>query len=68
MLVLSRKVNEEIVIAGNIRIKVLEVLGNRVNLGIEAPAHVPVLREELRTREQRPSVNGLHKPQAGVCN
>lgn len=47
MLVLSRKLNEEIVIAGNIRIKVLEVSGNRVRLGVDAPAQVPIARQEL---------------------
>ena len=47
MLVLSRKSNEEIVIGSNIRVKVLEIKGNRVRLGICAPDQVPVMREEL---------------------
>lgn len=47
MLVLSRKLNETIVIDGNIRITVVGLRGNHVRLGIEAPARVPVLREEL---------------------
>ena len=50
MLVLSRKSNEEIVIGSNIRVKVLEISGNRVRLGISAPNHVPVLREEIFAR------------------
>lgn len=50
MLVLSRKWNEEIIIAGNIRIKVLEITGNRVRLGVSAPDDVPVLREEICTQ------------------
>jgi carbon storage regulator len=48
MLVLSRKRNETIVINGDIRIMVVDVHGNRVRLGIEAPDTVRVLREELR--------------------
>lgn len=48
MLVLSRKVNEEIVIAGNIRVKVIEVKGNQVRLGIMAPSEVPVHRAEVQ--------------------
>lgn len=50
MLVLTRKLNEEVVIAGNIRLKVLEISGNRVRLGISAPNHVPVIRGELMAR------------------
>ena len=47
MLVLSRKLDEAIVIDGNIRIKILDIRGKHVRLGIEAPGHVPVFREEL---------------------
>ena len=48
MLVLSRKKNESIVIGDNIVVKVVEVHGNRVRLGIEAPADVVVHRGELQ--------------------
>ena len=47
MLVLGRKVHETITISDNIRITVLRVSGNRVRLGVEAPEHVNVIREEL---------------------
>lgn len=47
MLILSRKLNEAIVIGGDTRITVVGVHGNHVRLGIEAPDEVPVLREEL---------------------
>jgi carbon storage regulator len=47
MLVLSRKIGEEIIIAGNIRVKVVAVNGNRVRLGIVAPEDVTVDREEI---------------------
>ncbi len=47
MLVLSRKPGEAIVIGGGIRLRVLEVRGNHVRLGVEAPAEVNVVREEL---------------------
>ena len=50
MLVLSRKLNEEIIIGGDIRVKILEISGNRIRLGISAPNHVPVLREEIYAR------------------
>ena len=47
MLVLSRKLNETIVIDGNIRITVVGIRGNQVRLGIEAPDRVGIYREEL---------------------
>ncbi|MGH2459298.1 MAG: carbon storage regulator [Chloroflexota bacterium] len=47
MLVLSRKVDQMIVIQGNITIKVLEISGDRVKIGINAPRDVVVLRQEL---------------------
>ena len=47
MLVLSRKVEEVIRIGDDIEIKVLEVLGNRVRVGITAPRDVVVHREEI---------------------
>jgi carbon storage regulator len=48
MLVLSRKQNEKILIDGDIRITVVGIRGNQVRIGIEAPGHVGVYREELR--------------------
>ncbi len=47
MLVLSRRAGETIVIDGRITIKVVEVRGKQIRLGIEAPKDVPVWREEL---------------------
>ncbi len=47
MLVLSRKLNEKIVIEGGIVITVVKIDRNQVRLGIEAPGHVQVFREEI---------------------
>jgi len=47
MLVLSRKLSEEIVIDGHITVKVLRIQGHRVYLGIEAPKEVAIRRGEL---------------------
>ena len=53
MLVLSRKRDERIVIGGNIVITVVEVRGDKVRLGIEAPSDVPVHRQEVYDAIQR---------------
>jgi carbon storage regulator len=54
MLVLSRKCGEKIVISDqNIILTVLEIRGDRIRLGIEAPADVPVHREEIWQRIQQ---------------
>jgi carbon storage regulator len=47
MLVLTRKAGERIVIDDSIVVEVLEIQGNRVRIGIQAPAGVTILREEL---------------------
>jgi carbon storage regulator len=52
MLVLSRKRDEKIVIGDNIVITVVEVRGDKVRLGIEAPSDVPVHRAEVYARLQ----------------
>jgi len=48
MLVLSRKKNETILIDGNIEIQVIQIQGNKVRIGINAPRETRVLRGELK--------------------
>jgi carbon storage regulator len=50
MLVLSRKRGERVVIGKDIYVTVLEVRGDRVKLGFECPAEVPVHRKEISER------------------
>ena len=52
MLVLSRRPGEEIIINGNIRVTVVSVKGDRVRVGIDAPADVPVDRAEVHERRK----------------
>ena len=47
MLVLSRKKNEVILIGDNIKITVVDIRGDKVRLGIEAPTEIPVHRQEV---------------------
>lgn len=50
MLILTRKVGEAIVIAEQITVKLLEIKGGQIKLGIEAPSHIAVHREEVLAR------------------
>lgn len=47
MLILTRKVGETIRIGGNVLVRVLEVRGGQVRLGVDAPADVRIFREEI---------------------
>jgi len=52
MLVLARKIGEEIVIEGNIRLTVVSIRGGLVRLGISAPPNVRVDRREVHVRRE----------------
>jgi carbon storage regulator len=66
MLVLTRRVGEEIVIAGDIRVTVVAVNGQRVRLGITAPPSVAVVRLELLAEDsERARSPGNGRP--GKC-
>jgi carbon storage regulator len=58
MLVVSRKKNEKIVINDDIEIVVVEIRGDKVRLGINAPKEVPVHRQEVYDAIQRNKQNG----------
>lgn len=74
MLVLSRRIGEELVIDGDIRVTVVEVRGSVVRLGISAPKSVSVLRKEIVDRklaEAQPAtemVVCLPRPNLGFRN
>ena len=56
MLVLSRKVGEQLVINDNIIVTVVSIEGNKIRLGIEAPRSVTVDRAEVHQRKQEETV------------
>jgi carbon storage regulator len=61
MLVLSRKKNESIVINNDITIVVVEIRGDKVRLGVEAPKEVPVHRREVYEAIRRNELSGEGK-------
>jgi carbon storage regulator len=58
MLVLSRHRDESIIIGDNIVITVVDVRGDKVRLGIDAPTDIPVHRQEVYEAIQRERQNG----------
>jgi carbon storage regulator len=66
MLILSRRVNEKIVISDDIVVSVVEVRGDQVKLGIDAPRHVKVFRQEvfdaIQEENKRAAASGMQLP------
>lgn len=67
MLVLSRKVGEAIYLGEDIIIHITQVQGNRVRVGIEAPARLAVHRSEIHHQLKRTSGNGEVLPGSLKC-
>ena len=63
MLVLSRKVGERVLIGDQIAVTVVRVAGGGVRLGIEAPAELPVIREELKQQLDQADEEKLSAPE-----
>lgn len=62
MLILSRRTEESIMIGDNIRIKVLEVHGDMVRLGIEAPRDLKVYRTEIYEEIKKQNAQAASTP------
>jgi carbon storage regulator len=74
MLIITRRPGEKIMVGENVIVHVLEVVGNSVRLGIEAPRSVPVYREEIwkAVREEKragaPQAPASAHPPTGTVN
>ena len=53
MLVLSRLRNQSIIIGDNVIVTIVDIRGDKVKLGIDAPIEVPVDREEIHRKKKR---------------
>jgi len=70
MLVLTRRIGEEIVIADEIRVIVVSVKGDRVRIGIDAPRDISVERLEVRARRLAGATQDDHAsaPELVACD
>ncbi len=50
MLALSRKINQSIILNDNIEVTILEIKGDQIKIGIDAPKSVPIYRKEIYTQ------------------
>ncbi len=61
MLALTRKKNESIIIHNNIEITILEVKGEQVKIGIQAPKEVPIYRKEVYVQIQETNQEAMQE-------
>jgi carbon storage regulator len=66
MLILSRKPGESIVIDGRIIVKIVRLEGDIVKLGIEAPAEIPVHRQEVYAEIQKNNLEAMTDTKASL--
>lgn len=59
MLVLTRRKNESVLVDSDISVTILEIKGNNVKVGINAPRNVPVVRTELLAQNFQHSIKSL---------
>ena len=66
MLILSRKEDEKILIDEDIKISIVEIKGNQVKIGIEAPQDVEILREEVFKSVEKENIQATKERKVGL--
>ncbi|MDZ7672941.1 MAG: carbon storage regulator CsrA [Halanaerobiales bacterium] len=66
MLILSRKEDEKILIDDDIKISIVEIKGNQVKIGIEAPQDVEILREEVFKSVEKENIQATKERSVGL--
>ena len=68
MLALARKVNESIVINDDVEVTILEIKGDQVKIGINAPKSVPIYRKELYVQIQKANEEAMNSADPNALN
>lgn len=68
MLILSRKLNEEIKISSDITIKILSISENQIKIGIEAPGSIEILRGEIFENIKKNTIEASQKAKSKPAN
>ena len=68
MLALTRKKGESIIINNNIEITVLEIRGDQIKIGIQAPKDVPIYRKEVYMQIQKENAEAISVDSVEVLN
>lgn len=68
MLILTRKIDEEIVINSDIKLRILTIANNKIKIGIEAPKDIKILRGELFELIKSETLEALNKSSENIKN
>lgn len=61
MLALSRKINESVMLGNDVEVTILEIKGDQVKVGINAPKSVPIYRKEIYIQIQQANQDAVSK-------
>lgn len=68
MLALARKVNQSIIINDNVEVTILEIKGDQIKIGIDAPKSVPIYRKEIYSQIQDSNVEAAKTKESAALS